>query len=151
MNREEIVEELNRYVKSINQEFMVDDSNGDLTLWARHNDVAWFKEYHRDNFVLDASIDNDLTKDVIETDILKKFYIKGIELLDKMKYTIQVFRQNQKFYLNYVPTGNLYLFADYKQTPVFKTQFTKNEIKKIKEDSDLHIDWNKAIIEEVDD
>ena len=69
MNREEIVEELNRYVKSINPEFKVNDDDGDLILWVRYDAVAWFRDYQKDKFVLDATVDNDLAETVIETEI----------------------------------------------------------------------------------
>lgn len=150
MNREDIVKVLNRYAKSVNPEFKV-DGDGDLVLWVRYDAVAWFKDYQKDKFVLDATVDNDLAETVIETEILNRFYTKAVELLKKTekKYTVQVFN-NSGGYLYWDPMNCVYQVG-YLNDEFFKGEFTQDEIDVLKKRKNIAIDWNKAIIEEVDD
>lgn len=157
MNKEKLTNELNDYVKSMNTEFEVVNDDCDLTLNVRCDAVAWFCDYKKHDFVLSATVDDDLSEVVIETDVLKKFYTKAVELLSKFnekKYTIHVF-PNEKGYLHVnheSQTSNevSYSFGWPEDSYyLVQTQFTKEEINEMKNNSGIRIDWDKAI-EEVD-
>lgn len=66
------------------------------------------------------------------------------------KYTIQTIAGNFLSYLNYNSIGNRFIFNNNIDSNDFQTSFTKDEINELKKRDDIAIDWNKAIIKEVE-
>lgn len=66
------------------------------------------------------------------------------------KYTIQTIAGNYQSYLNYNSIGNRFIFNNNIDLNDFQTSFTKDEINELKKRDDIAIDWNKAIIKEVE-
>ena len=65
------------------------------------------------------------------------------------KYTVQVVKNDKGGYLNACQDG--YELLDKSETNYYQTQFTKEEIKAMKKNPELAIDWNKARIEPVEE
>lgn len=150
MNKEKIVEELNEYIKGLNPKLSVKrDRDDDLVL--RYNRIrqAWFCEFNRDRFTL--HVDSELGALFIKEGYLTKFYNKAVELLkqNEKKYTIKVVN-NDRGYLFFDDIAKEYSFAN-KNNKFFKSYFTQSEIEELKQQADVAIDWNKAIIKEVTD
>lgn len=66
------------------------------------------------------------------------------------KYTIQTIAGNSQSYLNYNSIGNRFIFNNNIDSNDFQTSFTKDEINELKKRDNIAIDWNKAIIKEVE-
>lgn len=66
------------------------------------------------------------------------------------KYTIQTIAGNFLSYLNYNSIGNRFIFNNNIDSNDFQTSFTEDEINELKKRDDIAIDWNKAIIKEVE-
>ena len=66
------------------------------------------------------------------------------------KYTIQVTANDYLGYLNYWVQGKRFVFGEGVNSDNRQAFFTKNEINELKKRDDIAIDWNKAIIKEVE-
>ncbi len=74
-----------------------------------------------------------------------------IKLRSKLKkYTIQVTANDYLGYLNYWVQGKRFVFGEGVNSDNRQAFFTKNEINELKKRDDIAIDWNKAIIKEVE-
>lgn len=68
----------------------------------------------------------------------------------EQKYTVQVIKGNCDAFLN-VDEDDDTFFGDEREYIDDRTRFTKQEIEKLKQRDDLAIDWDKAIIEPVEE
>lgn len=86
--------------------------------------------------------------------VLRALYkLQGTPVEDRcpvQKYTIQTIAGNFLSYLNYNSIGNRFIFNNNIDSNDFQTSFTKDEINELKKRDDIAIDWNKAIIKEVE-
>lgn len=154
MNREKIVEELNEWVKKeFGPLFSVKD-DPDLTLYVNERYVAWFVSFSKDRFRFKDHGVVKVNLMLIEKDVIKKFYKKGVELLTNsgLKYTIQVFPPSECGFLckrggdiNDLVVQNSHRDRDYSQD----NYFTQSEIEELKRRDDIVVDWEDAIIKEV--
>lgn len=151
MTKEEIVQELDKYVKNINTCFSVDGKDGDLTLNMNGIYIAYFLNFEFNKYIIDTTENNyyDII-DVINFDIIKKFYDKAVELLKKSRvlYTVQAIKNDTFSFLNYCYENSKYIFANKCDGGLYKTSFTQSEIEALKQRDDIAIDWDKAIIKE---
>lgn len=155
MNKEKILEELNKWAKSeFGSTFEVAIDCNDLTLFADAVCVAWFVKFKKDMFHFAGTNDCNLNHRLIKEGIVEKFYDKAIELLNEYeskKYTVQVFPQGRGYLrVNYGTSDDIYYDIDSPEDIYYlvKTQFTQSEIEELKK-RDIAIDWDKAIIKEV--
>lgn len=155
MDRKEIVKELNNYVKSIDSDFSVDLwFKTDLVLVLKDSSIATFNEFDPDNFTIDE-MDKDLAPTIAKTEIINKFYKKAYEILNKQtyRYTVKITKYSENYlHANYCDNYNGLCFKPLHELPswwVYK--FTKKEIELFKKRDDLAIDWDKAIIEKVEE
>lgn len=154
MNKEKIVEELNEWSKKeFGSLYSVVNDGDDLTLLAKGYYAAWFRDFKKGKFRFQAP-SNDLSAELIKKDIIKKFYDRAIEVLNECepKYTVQVFPREFGFLykrdgdINDLVVQDLFEDDDYCQN----NYFTESEIAELKKNDDVAIDWDKAIIKEVD-
>lgn len=68
----------------------------------------------------------------------------------EQKYTVQVIKGNCDAFLNVDEVDDMFFDGEQEDIGV-RTRFTKQEIEKLKQRDDLAIDWNKAIIEPVEE
>lgn len=151
MDKEKIVQKLDKYVKNINSCFSVDNGDGDLTLNINGCYIAYFLNFDVNKYIIDTTGNNysDVI-DVINFCIIKKFYDKSVELLkNEKKYTIKVLRDDNTSFLNYCEELEKYILANALNDDGYKVTFTQSEIEALKQRDDIAIDWNKAIIKEV--
>lgn len=156
MDKNKIVSKMNDYMVNISQKLKCDDDT-DLTLFYCDDEglaaVAWFEDFDVEKFQFASTYDYNEAKEIVEKDVIKKFFQKGKELLQK-KYTVAIIsksRSNGNRYINLnTANGNL-IVSDNEDDEPYKARFTKEEIEALKEDDDIAIDWDKAEIEEVDD
>lgn len=150
MNKEKIVQELDTYVKTIDSCFSVNDGDGDLTLNINGSYIAYFLNFNVNKYIIDTT-GNDYGGiiDVINFDIIKKFYDKAVDLLNEyeQQYSVQVI-DNEFGYLNINMIKHQYLISDNIVRGAYKTTFTQSEIEALKQRDDIAIDWDKAIIKE---
>nr|WP_321314483.1 hypothetical protein [uncultured Ligilactobacillus sp.] len=154
MNKENIVEELNEWAKKeLGSEFRVETDCGDLTLFRKNEYIAWFVYFHRYHFKFNSSNDGNVNVELIKNHIIEKFHDKAIELMSEYepKYTVQVIKGNESAYLNYSSVTKRFGFLNSETFGSVKTEFTKSEIEEFKKRDDLAIDWDKAVIKEVND
>lgn len=137
---------LNKYIKQKNNDCSVKKDGFIIELKYKENSVAIYNVDTNDLHVF--SLDCEYSKIILSNNIINLFYqyIVNHDLVNQ-KFTIQVFN-NELGFLNYVPTTKTYLLSD-KDEVDYQTHFTSKEIKKIKQNKDLHIDWNTAVIKEV--
>lgn len=156
MNKFKIADELNEWVqKEFGSLYFIEINDGDLTLVVSGQNVAWFGDFKADEFDFSSSSSYDLGIKLIEKDIIKKFYEKAVELISKQetKYTVQVFPSEYGFLykrdgdINDLLVQDLDGYEDCYENDCF----TESEIDELKQCDDVAIDWNKAIIKEVDD
>lgn len=152
MNKERVAELLDNYVQGINGKFKVEESSEDLDLLVKDDLFASFVNFKITRFCILGQTDQDAL--IAKTGIIQKFYIKACELLEKLdekKYTIQIFDNNNSFLykLSDDKVGDLSIgwLADCDNN----LYFTKSEIKELKQCQDVAIDWDKAIIKEVEE
>lgn len=91
MNKEEIVEELNRYVKSIDERFEVID-DGDLNLKLGIAYLLILRDWNKKQLEMGFEIELKDAERVVKTGIISKFYKKAVALIDDVKqkkYTVQ--------------------------------------------------------------
>ena len=156
MDKNKIVSKMNEYMVNISQRLKCDDDT-DLTLFYSDNEgttaVAWFEGFDVEKFQFGSTYNYNEAKEIVEKDIIKKFFQKGKELLQK-KYTVAIIsknRSNGNRYINLnTASGNL-IVSDNEDYEPYKARFTKKEIEVLKKDDDVAIDWDKAEVEEVDD
>ena len=156
MDKNKIVSKMNEYMVNISQRLKCDDDTG-LTLFYCDNEglaaVAWFEDFDVEKFQFASTYDYNEAKEIAEKDVIKKFFQKGKELLQK-KYTVAIIsknRSNGHRYINLnMASGNL-IVSDNEDYEPYKARFTKKEIEVLKKDDDVAIDWDKAEVEEVDD
>lgn len=155
MNRKEIVKELNNYVKSIDSDFSVELwFKTDIVLVFQDSSIATFDGFDPNSFTIDE-IDVNIASTIAKTGIINKFYKKAHEILNKRidKYTVRI-TDNSESYLHASSCDNYnsFFFKSLHELPswwVYK--FTKKEIESFKKRDDLAIDWDKAIIEKVEE
>ena len=149
MDKDNIVEELNEYFKSLDQRLSVVNDDGDLTLDCNGFYQAWFKQFNRNKF--GYSVDGDLDLLFIKEGYLTKFYNKAIELLDEFdKYTVSLSDDSTTNYLNIDKTTGGFFFSTNDDTDKVQAYFTKTEIERMKNDPRFKaINFDKAVIEEV--
>ena len=150
-----IVKELNNYVKSIDSDFSVELwFKTDLVLVLKDSSIATFNEFDPNNFTIDE-MNKDLAPIIAKTIIINKFYKKAYEVLNKRidKYTVKITKYLENYlHASFCDNYNSVCFKQLHELPswwVYK--FTKQEIESFKKRDDLAIDWNKAIIEKVEE
>lgn len=155
MDKKEIIKELNNYVKDIYSDFSVELwFKTDIVLVFCDLNIAAFNEFDPNNFTI-SEMSEDIASTIVETGIIYKFYKKTRELLDKQidKYTVRITNGTE----SYLHANSM---VDYKDvcfdnlinySSVWVNKFTKEEIESFKKRDDLAIDWDKAIIEKVED
>lgn len=150
MNKEKIVEELNNFVKSVDNRFGVTGGGHDLNLIFNKHVISYFSRFKIDRFII-SFIDDNEAKVVLKSHMLNIFYNKAVEILkqNEKKYTIKVVN-NDRGYLFFDDIAKEYSFAN-KNNKFFKSYFTQSEIEELKQQADIAIDWDKAIIKEVTD
>lgn len=161
MDKNKIVSKMNEYMGNISQRLKCEDDT-DLTLFycdyegttsCHTKAVAWFEDFDVKRFQFGATSNCNEAKEIVEKDVIKKFFQKGKELLQK-KYTVAIIsksRSNGNRYINLnTANGNL-IVSDNEDDEPYKARFTKEEIEVLKKDEDIAIDWDKAEVEEVDD
>ena len=155
MDKKEIIKELNDFVKDINSNFSVDLwFKTDIVLVFHNLDIAIFNESDPNNFTI-GEINEDLAPTIAKTGIINKFYKTAYKVLNKYidKYTVRITNGTE----SYLHANSM---VDYKDvcfdnlinySSVWVNKFTKEEIESFKKRDDLAIDWDKAIIEKVED
>ena len=68
-----------------------------------------------------------------------------------IKYTVQVIKGDDQSFLNQVVDDKTFCMENDYEDESMRTRFTQSEIDKFKQRDDLAIDWDKAIIEPVED
>ena len=68
-----------------------------------------------------------------------------------IKYTVQVIKGDDQSFLNQVVDDKTFCMENDYEDESMRTRFTQSEIYKFKQRDDLAIDWDKAIIEPVED
>ena len=91
---------------------------------------------------IDLRLALNVVQKLIDTPVEERF-------MEEKKYTIQVITGNEESYLNYDTESGHINFRDDAEIGSIKTEFTQSEIDTLKQRSDIAINWNKAIIEEV--
>lgn len=151
MNKERVAELLDNYVSGIDERFSVSQSSTGLDIYIEGDCFASFQEFKISEFCIWGSADQDAL--VAQTGIIQKFYMKACELLEKLnekKYTIQIVRNNTDSFLNLNQNENSIVFYGKWNSSAWKNEFTQKEIEKFKQRQDIAIDWDKAIIKEVE-
>lgn len=155
MNKKEIVKELNNYVKDIDSSFSVELwFKTDIVLVFHDLNIAIFNESDPNNFTI-GEINEDLAPTIAKAGIINKFYKKAYKVLNKYidKYTVRITNGTE----SYLHANSM---VDYKDvcfdnlinySSVWVNKFTKKEIESFKKRDDLAIDWDKAIIEKVEE
>lgn len=155
MDKKEIIKELNNYVKDIDSDFSVELwFKTDIVLVFCDLDIAAFNELDPNNFTV-GEINEDLAPTIAKTGIINKFYKKAYKVLDKYidRYTVRITNGTE----SYLHANSL---VDYKDvcfdnlinySSAWVNKFTKEEIESFKKRDDLAIDWDKAIIEKVEE
>lgn len=155
MDKKEIIKELNNYVKDIYSDFSVELwFKTDIVLVFCDLNIAAFNEFDPNNFTI-SEMSEDIASTIVETGIIYKFYKKTCELLDKQidKYTVRITNGTE----SYLHANSM---VDYKDvcfdnlinySSAWVNKFTKEEIESFKKRDDLAIDWDKAIIEKVEE
>ena len=144
-----ILSESNVYLKHRNYgiyELRVDSSvDGFITIDLNSEKLIYC--YQWDN--LDLSL-SPLDLSVILSALYKLQETPVEDRYPTQKYTIQTIAGNFLSYLNYNSIGNRFIFNNNIDSKDFQTAFTKDEINELKKRDDIAIDWNKAIIKEVE-
>lgn len=155
MNRKDIVKGLNEFVKGVDSDFSVELwFKTDLVLVLKDSSIATFNEFDPNNFTIDE-IDKNIAPTIAKTRIINKFYKKAYEVLDKRidKYTVKITKYSENYlHASICDNYNGIYFKPLHELPswwVYK--FTKQEIESFKKRDDLAIDWDKAIIEKVEE
>lgn len=152
MNKKRVAELLDNYVSGIDERFSVRRSSTGLDIYIEDDCFASFQEFKISEFCIWGSADQDAL--VAKTGIIQKFYMKACELLEKLnekKYTIQIVRNNTNSFLNLNQNENSIVFYGKWNSSAWKNEFTQKEIEKFKQRQDVAIDWDKAIIKEVEE
>lgn len=156
MDKQKIVKELNGWVKKEFGSLYCVKYDSDLMLYEKEACVAWFVDFKKNTFLF-ANSNASSSIHLIKKGIIEKFYDKAIELLSKCesKYTIQVF-PHDRGYLRLAHGAfddDTYYDIDSSEDKyhLIQTNFTQSEIEKLKKRDDIAIDWDKAVIKEVDD
>lgn len=149
---------MNEYMGNISQRLKCEDDT-DLTLFycdyegttsCHTKAVAWFEDFDVKRFQIGATSNCNEAKEIVEKDVIKKFFQKGKELLQK-KFRVHVIKNSEKGYLNLrideskktvVINGN-------EERGDYRTIFSVSEIEEFKQDENICIDWDKVELEEV--
>lgn len=155
MDKKEIIKELNNYVKDIDSDFSVELwFKTDIVLVFHDLNIAAFNELDPNNFTI-SEMSEDIAPTIAKTGIINKFYKKAYKVLNKYidKYTVRITNGTE----SYLHANSL---VDYKDvcfdnlinySSAWVNKFTKEEIESFKKRDDLAIDWDKAIIEKVEE
>lgn len=144
---------MNEYMVSVSKNLKCDDDT-DFTLFYCDDDgltaVAWFEDYDVKKFQFGATSNCNEAKEIVEKDVIKKFFQKGKELLQK-QFRVHVIKNSEIGYLNLRTAGNKKTFVlnDKEEDCIYKATFSEDEIEKIKQDENICIDWDKVELEEV--
>ena len=152
--KKEIINKLNNYVKSIDSDFSVELwLKTDVVLVLKDSSIATFNEFDPNNFTIDE-VDENIAPTIAKTGIINKFYKKAYEVLDKQidRYTIRITKYSENYLHanSYTDYEDIY-FDPLQESSVWVDKFTKKEIESFKKRDDLAIDWDKAIIEKVEE
>lgn len=153
MNREKIVEELNEWVKKeFGPLFSVKD-DPDLTLYVNERYVAWFVSFSKDRFRFNSSNVGDVNVELIQKNVIEKFYLRGVELITKneSKYMIQVLPGFYGYLYKVSGDINNIVVDEIQGDDMDNNLFTNSEIEELKKHHDVAVDWDKAIIKKVDE
>lgn len=86
MDKNKIVSKMNEYMVNISQKLKCDDDM-DLTLYYYDDEgtfaAAWFEDFDVERFQFGATYNYNEAKEIVEKDVIKKFFQKGKELLQK--------------------------------------------------------------------
>lgn len=149
--KDEIQAKLNDYIQRINSSFSVVDTMGSLSLIYTKSRyvISDFRFYSKDNFTV-YGFGGDYAR--YSLDVIEAFHDKAVELLEQKapKYTVQVIKDSEWGYLNLDLNEGDYTVDDKNNGGSYQTHFTKSEIENLKKNNDLAIDWDKAVIEEVE-
>lgn len=161
MNKEKIVNELNKFINDLDKDFQVTEEDGRLYLKWRNLPICHFLDFNKEKFYFDNFIINlEYSKAcgfAIESGLINEFYTSALELMEEYadEYTIQVFPNDLGYlHVNSNPEGTATNYRVGRSEDSYyltKTKFTKEEIEELKRREDLAIDWNKAKIEKVSD
>ena len=84
MDKNKIVSKMNEYMVNISQKLKCEDDM-DLTLYycdcEGETAVAWFEDFDVEKFHFGATSNCNEAKEIVEKDVIKKFFQKGKELL----------------------------------------------------------------------
>lgn len=153
MDKEKIVNKMNEYMVNISPKLKCDD-DADLTLFYCDDEgltaVAWFEDYDVKKFQFGATSNCNEAKEIVEKDIIKKFFQKGKELLQK-QFRVRVIKNDQNGYLNLRTIGNekAFIVNDKEEGSNYRIIFSESEIEKFKQDENLCFDWDRVELEEV--
>lgn len=154
INELKIAEELNEFVKEIDDHFTVDVNGEDLNLKIKICNsnlcICYFSNFEMNSLVILQSLE-DKASIAAKTGIIHKFYTKAIELMDKYdKYTVSLSEDSTTNYLNIDKTTGGFFFSTNDDTDKVQAYFTKTEIENMKNDPRFEaINFDKAVIEEV--
>lgn len=148
---------MNEYMGSVSPKLKCEDDT-DLTLFYCEGEaltavaraVAWFEDYDIEKFHIGATLSCHEAKEIVEKDVIKKFFQKGKELLQK-RFRVHVIKNSEIGYLNLRTDGNekTIILDDKKDECRYKTTFSEDEIENFKQDENICIDWDKVELEEV--
>lgn len=153
MDKNKIVSKLNEYMVSISPKLKCDDDT-DLTLFYCDDEgltaVAWFEDYDVKKFQFGATSNCNEAKEIVEKDVIKKFFQKGKELLQK-QFRVHVIKNSKNGYLNLriVESKKTVVINDDEEKGYYRTIFSESEIEKFKQDENLCFDWDRVELEEV--
>lgn len=71
--------------------------------------------------------------------------------IEDIKYTVQVIKGDDQSFLNQAVDDKTFCMENDYEDKSMRTRFTQSEIDKFKQRDDLAIDWDKAIIEPVEE
>lgn len=151
MDKNKVVDLMNSYVKGINEKFTVEKSNGDMDISVEGDVFASFINFEIPRFcIIGSTYHDDL---IAQTGIIQKIYTKACELLERLnekKYTIQIFDNDYSFLYKRNDDNVGDLIADRLTNYKGRSYFTESEIEELKRRQGVAVDWNKAIIKEVE-
>lgn len=84
MDKNKIVSKMNEYMVNIYPKLKCEDDT-DLTLFYCYGEelaaVAWFEDFDVEKFQFASTYDYNEAKEIVEKDVIKKFFQKGKDLL----------------------------------------------------------------------
>lgn len=121
---------------------------GEIRLDGIDNIVFYYKGLEEFNISISLEDIGDLY------DLIKEYSDYPIEyrgLKEEKKYRVRVLKNIRQGYLNKNLFNGELSFNDDQETDQYTAKFTSNELQLLKDSDDLAIDWDKAIINPVED